>query len=507
MSNRFASPRELIVENSPPHAVREPSTVKEAFTAVGETVEKAERRQAVIICHGMGQQVPFETLDLAADTLFRWKFAKAPATVGYRQFGETALPRATLEVPREKGAEALVDFFEVYWAPVTEGQVGLLDTLKFLLHGGVSGISQSLNAFERFLFGKFRSFALPRGTLVKLSGVCFVLATALLSFLNFLGFTVYALIYSFDYTLLLNAILFSLLPPIVVGVAAWWLVKRANKRHEPGNFSRPAQLSLPKWFGLCYIAVLFAVTAWIDWELILRYMDETRGLDLDVLGRVLIILGWLGCVAIFLGLRWFLIQYAGDVAAYVSAYNLNRFTKVREEIQRRALEVFCAVYGARDSANGFTYDKVIVTGHSLGSLVAYDGLNAMILGDRVGRTQLSAAARTKGLLTFGSPLDKTAFLFRMQTDAVIREGLAEAAQPLIHEQRPFPWINIYSPADIISGSLEFYDAPDEAQAHPVQNVWDMDADTPLVAHVQYWKNKCLAEKLRDLILDEGLAEG
>jgi len=105
------------------------------------------------------------------------------------------------------------------------------------------------------------------------------------------------------------------------------------------------------------------------------------------------------------------------------------------------------------------------------------------------------------LLTFGSPLDKTAFIFRTQKsqESEVREGLAAAVQPMIvdYENRPRRWINIYSTHDWIGGSLEYYDDLTQ-QTHRdrfVRNVEDPDATIPLVAHTMYWKNPTLAAAL------------
>ncbi|HEX4003599.1 MAG TPA: hypothetical protein VHX36_13185 [Candidatus Acidoferrales bacterium] len=62
--------------------------------------------------------------------------------------------------------------------------------------------------------------------------------------------------------------------------------------------------------------------------------------------------------------------------------------------------------------------------------------------------------------------------------------------------RKFPWINIYSRNDIVSGKLEFYDlpkmqAPANLPPKAVHNLVDKDACVPLVAHVDYWKNPLL----------------
>ena len=105
--------------------------------------------------------------------------------------------------------------------------------------------------------------------------------------------------------------------------------------------------------------------------------------------------------------------------------------------------------------------------------------------------------RGPGCLKFGSPLDKTAFIFGAQgagTEA--REALAASVQPLISDAQVRPrWVNIYSTWDIISGSLDYYDLPDRSNRHPVENIKDPKATTLLAAHVEYWRNEKLFEAL------------
>jgi hypothetical protein len=139
-------------------------------------------------------------------------------------------------------------------------------------------------------------------------------------------------------------------------------------------------------------------------------------------------------------------------------------------------------------------------------VISYDLLNELIVWDQkacAGRT--AVVSRTKRLITFGSPLDKTAFLFRSQIspDHHYREALACLQQPLIlsYAVRPnqFRWYNLYSRADIISGNLVYYDDPLHA-TNPVMNVVDPHAWIPLIAHTQYWSGDRLAWLMQDALL-------
>jgi hypothetical protein len=101
--------------------------------------------------------------------------------------------------------------------------------------------------------------------------------------------------------------------------------------------------------------------------------------------------------------RSFLVQYAGDVVAYVSAHSVSQFDELRTSIQKTALNIANAVYGQE------IYQRVILLGHSLGSVIAYDTFNGMVNEGSHG-----VRLRSTDLITFGSPLDKTAFVFRSQ---------------------------------------------------------------------------------------------
>jgi hypothetical protein len=196
-------------------------------------------------------------------------------------------------------------------------------------------------------------------------------------------------------------------------------------------------------------------------------------------------LAWPLVVVLSAGVRWFLIAYAGDVAVYVQPQKLDRFTKLRQEIKECVLKTAQAVYRE-------PYEKIVLVGHSLGSVVVYDVLNRLLLDDKA-----DVEARTAQLLTFGSPLDKTAFLFAVQGAAgEAREALAASLQPLLLSRpKGFSWVNIYSPWDLISGHLDYYDLPARNNDSPVENVRDREATTLLVAHVEYWETALLYERL------------
>jgi len=227
-------------------------------------------------------------------------------------------------------------------------------------------------------------------------------------------------------------------------------------------------------------------------------------------------ISWALLIAISFLVRRLLVQYVGDVALYISSHTLDRFNVVRERIRYHVFTAARAVYNCRSDATGkFEYDGIFILGHSLGSVIAYDTLNMLLNEDVVAEDngKLDVLDRTKLMMTLGSPLDKTAFLFSVQRDktSLEREALVAASQPLMlhpkfRDPEKFEWINIYSNNDIISGKLDFYDPPEKSSTrrliNPVRNIQDQEATTLLTAHTEYWENQLMFQKLHEKLTEK-----
>ena len=216
---------------------------------------------------------------------------------------------------------------------------------------------------------------------------------------------------------------------------------------------------------------------------------------------------WAVLAAISFAIRQVLVQYVGDVAIYVQPHTLDRFDALRERIKDCIFKTADTIYRAKSEDGRFEYGNVVVIGHSLGSVAAYDALNRMLNCDEYVDQKLRVAQRTGRLITFGSPLDKTAFIFAnhfaRKTDE--RAALGATVQPLVADEdtrggehiadateRGIPWTNIWSRLDIISGDLDYYDyARETGGRNRVQNLIDHDAMVPLAAHTEYWDNPLL----------------
>jgi hypothetical protein len=414
---------------------------------------------AVLVCHGMGQQVRYETISSLAEALLREVREKGadPQDVKVRlsEANDDFLARAEV-MWTLNGHSHEVHVYEAYWAPLTEGEVTYWETIKFLFRAGFYGLWHSRpfwpSSFQRWVFGGPKPMKIGRLTWI---GLILVLLVLLLQ--------VAAIAY------------------VSLTLAAQW--------------KTALSLGLP------------ALGQWKDWfNWLAAFVPKTAN-GPSATSRLGVTFLWIFLIAESLFIRYFIVEYVGDVAAYISPYKDSKFDELRHQIRQIGLNVGRVIYGfGPDQTTVPHYAHVVVVGHSLGSVLAYDTLNSLINEDQIcaKQKQRQVLARTRALITFGSPLDKTAFMFRLQAkdeEQWIREKLAASMQPLIvsDQYRPasFAWTNIWSPMDIISGSLDYYDDPDKPPdfKQRVQNVTDWAAWVPFYAHVQYWHNEKLREEL------------
>src|SRR5579862_8238187 len=103
-------------------------------------------KRAVWIVHGMGQQIPFATLDsltegiLSVAALPAGATAFAPVACSIR-VGDEVLQRVELKVrSKDNKKDIELHLYEAYWAPLTEGVAKLSDVVGFLVNGALRGI-------------------------------------------------------------------------------------------------------------------------------------------------------------------------------------------------------------------------------------------------------------------------------------------------------------------------------------------------------------------------------
>lgn len=534
-------------------------------TTIVEDRPENAGRAAVIVCHGMGQQIKWQTLCALVSSLTRSGAVKPDSDVGVRQVrfrsvaehvplgGEREIGEpfflgrveATLQMPGNAGAASRgVHIYEAYWAPLTEGRITLAQTIRFLVSAGVNGIRHSFRRIARYdgvsNTGDSPIVERPRPyhTVVWFFSLLPILFSLIAMNLAISVAQVQRLLaqnqegtrsllaaltgdlWTFELVLLTGFLAFkaalggrrairrrsrSWHLPTAVGVLLWAVVgvvstvcvvvglvvipahywaHQSTPTYTPGQ----TEYTLLRWpADVAQNWIAYGLARLSDAGVFFTTADDRPWRALQAHALVV----WGAIFYASLCGRRILVEYVGDVAIYVASHTLSTFDQVRDDIKALIRRVVCAVYQQGH------YERVIVVGHSLGSVIAYDALNGAMLADSLSGAY--SIERTRRLITFGSPLDKTAFIFRAvdAVDAPFREGLAASVQPLLiyrPSPRPtFDWINLHSPHDIISGTLDLY--PD------VENRPDVQADTPLWAHVQFWSNEALATAIAEACVD------
>jgi hypothetical protein len=473
--------------------------------------------RAVLIVHGMGQHVRFQALDQIAQGLLREAGGSTTNPVARTvKIGDDKYQRLELFLSLPGGGEREVHVYEAYWAPITEGQVTLRDVTSFLFGAVFNGV-RNLGGALRYSFGRASTIWPPLSAVIALGSAFGVLLTLV----------------AMNGVLLALAALNGLQPGFV---------SDSLKGHL--TVGQPALLAILAAFSVATLALLLAL-AGAEWA-----KRRTARVRLDGLWRALgaalqaLFLLWLSLTLLaglavvvlvsgfgpaswmrdtfscaWLAKHWMLplsalllasatvrrlfVQYLGDVAAYVTSYKLDRFGEVRSRIKEIARRTAAALYEATKDAESkvWAYDGVAVVAHSLGSVVAYDALNALLVDDTVSAETRDVAARTRLFLTFGSPLEKTAFLFASQAKGTTetREALVSALQPLISDYtfRPFRWVNVFSKRDPISGRLTSYDDSSQPlyRERRIRNLPDRSAVVPLLAHLEYFSDPVVIRQL------------
>jgi len=381
--------------------------------------------------------------------------------------------------------------------------VTLRDVIRFLARATGNALSQWRRPFERWLFDQMLEFRPDRGTVGA-----FVLVT--LAVLFFIWMNTAAAV-SVGWALwegpraasaLLSDLTWIVQWPVgsalLFGLALWLASVLRGRR---SLFCRLWNIVV--YAALALIVLTVAAAAVFFTIVFLRHRVGDGDTFLPgayaflpwPLRYTLVVLSWSAFVGGIVQTREILVQYFGDVAVYVSPSTLDRFAALRWEIKDTVGAVVRAIYeSAAADGRSWQYDRIMLVGHSLGSLIAYDTLNRLINDDALQGEKQQIVSRTGLFLTFGSPLDKTAFLFAQQGKhtSEAREALAGTVQPMIqsYARRPRRWVNVYSPHDLVSGELDFYDDEKDESARQkwVENRRDPEATVPLLAHVQYWQH-------------------
>jgi hypothetical protein len=128
-------------------------------------------KRAIWIVHGMGQQIPFETVDGLArgvlEELARQNPSQQPRPrLRTVKIADQVLQRVEIDMLGQSDASGHANnyklhLYETYWAPKTEGVAKLTDVVSILWDGGLRGLLNSYKPFQRAIFGGMASFRIP----------------------------------------------------------------------------------------------------------------------------------------------------------------------------------------------------------------------------------------------------------------------------------------------------------------------------------------------------------
>jgi hypothetical protein len=206
-----------------------------------------------------------------------------------------------------------------------------------------------------------------------------------------------------------------------------------------------------------------------------------------------------------------LVNFIGDITIYTITDAKSPYKTIRQQILAESLTLLKGIL-QDEQAN---YDEVIIGGHSLGSCIAYDTLNLLCIEASLSpdKNNTLLLNKIKGLITFGSPLDKIAFFFRevAQKGQYIRQRILEhlnsfrvkpkfAQQsnytfpnPVLCQLEQVRWVNYYHLKDPISGHLDYYENLDNVEMK-YQASWGTQG------HQGYWFDANFYEDIADRFL-------
>ena len=493
------------------------------------------KRQALLIIHGIGEQNPYETLDSFARGVFRYLKDKngmnaklCPIEIRHKDWTQVGMRIGVfekgLELPKCPDDDAsehpahqppeYVDIFEYYWAPLTEDKLSAVETVKWVLFTDLTPLKYFADDLQEMIGGRRMNGAKAFWTATKLYGreivrvifLYLVLGAAMLALLGWLA-------KGHEWGLALKTLWTALVPYV-----GWrfWKPELALVLYF--------LFLLASWFGLQGIAELrqhpgkaiesIGDRVWLALDIALAAIFLGAGLFVDLSTRAFVVwhllqivgrnYNWAPLVgaAVAAIVSYAMTAYVADVAVYTNMDAKSKNFAARNAILDGSTAALKALLACGK------YDRVILAGHSLGSVIAYDTINEILAQSNAGpgpkgdqpETVLTDAQihLLKGLVTFGCPLDKIYYFFRehVKRDQAIRAQVLS----MLHSFRKVPsgrdygeftfnykfkqldhliWMNAWARMDFVSGRLQFYDVNCSKEFHYY---------VPALAHLRYWSD-------------------
>ncbi|MDX2065050.1 MAG: hypothetical protein SFX74_04845 [Fimbriimonadaceae bacterium] len=380
--------------------------------------------------------------------------------------------------------------YEIFYSAIPKGHCNSADILRFVWNA-ISNVAMSVNRsrklgersgrqpiLQRLVLGEVHTYPVEDNAVVLLAGLAMALTLVLVGLI--MPILAFAALFVDDLPLAHVAVGLNILSsgPLLLGGLSILITRLLRI----GNPKRPAS-RIPLDITVTIIALVgfFVAAVAIGWSIhFAGHPNAIPMLNVDE-GSQRMILGTFSAVSFLVAafIRNALVDSVGDVVAYVSESKASSFQSVRDEVQSNAKRRLLATFAVND--------EVRVYGHSLGSVVAYDALNRVLI------EHPEYAPKLGLLVTYGSPLGLIAFVFQFQAGAAYamsRQKLAAARQPLLSRatREITPWVNVYAPFDIFSPApLRLFSQP-EPSPYNVCNIEDNASKWIGLAHVEYTRH-------------------
>ncbi len=495
---------------------------------------------AILVIHGIGEQNPYETLDSFARGLAKHFADSKPALraerIRHEDWTEVAV-HVEFEGPVTPRGLKHLSVFEFYWAPFTEDKVSYWGVLGWLARTALTPLAYLADNLQALLWQEQEKSGKPptRGRAVALflrevlriafAYVPLLILIAVIASLLYLNAptavdTVRGLVDVLRHDQHLSGLGLVVACLAVSSVLLWFILQELV--HWAAR-SGPSVENIAEnvWLALAVICCAGFILAGLG-------LARAMSVDLGTYARLVLRGSTLGVLALVGGL-WFLkrvaIGYLGDIAVYVTTDPKASSFEAKRAILKQSSTALATLL--TDKTRQF--DQVVLTGHSLGSVIAYDTVNELLsrvwatpelsgTGKGVAQTLTrSDLQKLRGLVTFGSPLDKVYYFYRehVASHQAVRAQILSFLHSLLRArsgrdygrftftyskppkigERPadepfafpqpaddFRWVNVWSPMDPVSGRLRFYRLDDKDRYRrfgPRYFLWG-------VAHLAYW---------------------
>ena len=205
----------------------------------------------------------------------------------------------------------------------------------------------------------------------------------------------------------------------------------------------------------------------------------------------------------------------GDVTLYTTTDKKSKYFGVRKRMLNGAVQKTKLLIENPE------YADVLLIGHSLGSVIAYDTLDRLNKMMTIDRNLQVNASKIKGLITFGSPLDKIAFFFDEQINkkkqdiryAIVSQlhafrrvnvDITTLENTIEHCFKHVKWLNFWTKPDPVSGHLDVYDPVDNIEIDFSKEIkvpkWLLRCFSSAVSiqsHSLYWQSDEMYQKIME----------